>query len=120
MKKNILLSLFLTGASLSPCLAQEKTERYCEVISYPGLLKNEKIKVDFGEKSAFSAFRDTAMVSRLLKVQESKSPVDILNYMGSLGWELVNVVPNLDEHSTTNGYAFFFKKSFDAMEILAK
>ena len=114
--KLLLLAFVFTSTSI---FAQDSTstkiERYCKLVAQvKAFSKKLSIDIDLGEKSKFFAFKDKRIKTDLEKIKDFNSEVDALNYMGTLGWTLVNafVIGN-----GPNIYYLYFKKSFNKSEI---
>ena len=109
-----------------PTMAQTDTsrvEQYCEMVAQGRLFSNKiTIDLDFGEGKSFWSFKDTRVKDELSgKVRKFKSTVDALNYLGGVGWVLVNAFPvteNTGLGGVQNVYHFFFKKSFAKSELI--
>jgi hypothetical protein len=85
----MLLWMFLAAP---PWAAGQTTGKfvYCEVICYEQTFNSEvAIEVDFGQKT--KAFQSKWLKDASGQTIVFKSRIDALNYMGSLGWELVEV-----------------------------
>lgn len=100
-----------------------RVEQYCEMVAQGRLFSNKiTIDLDFGEGKSFWSFKDTRVKDELTgKVRKFKSTVDALNYMGGIGWILVNAFPvteNTGLGGTQNVYHFFFKKSFAKTDLI--
>jgi hypothetical protein len=62
---------------------------YCEVICYEQAWGQVTMEVDFGQKT--KAFQSKWLKDEAGRIIVFKSRIDALNYMGSLGWELIEV-----------------------------
>ena len=95
----------------------QKFEKYCELVATGKLFSRKvSIDVDYGEERKFFSFKDPRVKTDLGKIKNFNSVVDGINYMGTLGWKLVDAFPI----STTSGpmvYHFYFKKEFDLSEL---
>ena len=89
-----------------------------------GKLFSNKITItlDFGEGRSFWSFKDTRIKDEITgKVKNFRSTVDALNYLGGIGWTLLNAFPvteNTGFGGNQNVYHFFFKKSFLKSEMI--
>jgi hypothetical protein len=97
------------------CTAQNKVDRYCEIILSSKAFSMVKfnVTVNFGEHPSLVNFTDTTVKSKVRKVETFTNSVDVLNYMTNLGWTLVNTFNN---HNVDTRY-YIFKRTFDASEI---
>lgn len=90
-------------------------EQYCEVVATGKLLSNKvTIDIDYGEER--SIWKDHRIKDDNGKFKKFNSVIDAINYLGKLGWKLVNAFPV----STGNGpmvYHYVFKKEFEKSEI---
>jgi len=70
------------------------TIQYCMlVISEKSFNRGKRVEVDFGESDILlNKFSDSAMQTTL-KVGETTTIIDALNYMTIIGWELVHLMP---------------------------
>lgn len=99
------------------CCSAQKVERYCEVAtSYKSFNRGVNVKIDFGKDSTLFSFRDKSIYGKLALVDSYTSTVDMLNYMSSLGWTLVNSISDQSSGSTNRIY-YYFKKTFDQIEL---
>lgn len=100
-----------------------KIEQYCELVAQGRFLSSKiTIDIDFGEGKSLFSFKDTRIKDELSgKVRKFKSTVDALNYLGGMGWTLLNAFP-ITESSGLGGrqdiYHFFFKKAFDKSDLV--
>ncbi|QHS58773.1 hypothetical protein [Chitinophaga agri] len=114
MKQLFISILFLLPVS---AFAQEKVEQYCEVVAQARMMSNKvTIDVDFGEERRLFEMKDHRIKDELGKVKKFNSVVDALNYMGGIGWKLVNAFP-ITSSTGTNVYHFYFKREFDKSEL---
>lgn len=115
--KTILLSLIIIGISINSHAQNDtsKVEQYCKLVAQGRLFsKKVTIDVDFGEERKL--FGDTRMRDEITgKLQKFNSVTDAMNYMGSMGWTLVNAFPMTDGSGQV--YHFYFKKSFSRAEV---
>lgn len=112
MKKHILLLTATIAISVSLTFAQTKIDKYCQVTASPNL-RDRFAKISFGEQKDFFALKDTSEFEDLNVVNSLKTEVDVLNYMGKLGWALVNmhaVLPYWD--------VLYFKKTYDSSALV--
>lgn len=108
--KIIFISLFL-GISLS-VFSQDtsQVEQYCEVVATARLLSNKvTIDIDYGEERSF--WKDHRLKDEDGKFKKLNSVIDALNYLGKLGWKLVNAFP-ISDGSGPKVYHYVFKKEF--------
>jgi hypothetical protein len=126
MKKYRLLLLSTILLTTSYAFSQSdtsKVEQYCELIAQGRLFSNKiTIDIDFGEGRSFFRFKDTRVKDDITgKVKKFRSTVDALNYLGGIGWTLLNAFPvteNTGLGGAQNVYHFFFKKTFDKSELV--
>jgi len=97
----------------------QKIEQYCEMVAMQKLLSRKvTIDIDFGEERKLFSFKDTRVRDDLGKVKSFNSVVDALNYLGRIGWQLVNAFPVADNTSSTGTvYHYVFKREFDKSEL---
>ena len=109
-----LLLIVFSGCFLT-CFGQ-KVEQYCEMTAIQKLLSRKvNIDIDNGEERKLFSFKDTRVKDDLGKVKSFNSVVDALNYLGRLGWKLVNAFPISD--GSQNVYHYVFKREFDKSEL---
>jgi hypothetical protein len=109
--------LFITlaiGVMCHSVVAQNKSVRYCEIVSFESGFKG-KIHISFsqGEVDSLFSFTDSTIKNSLIKVSRLKTISDLLNYMASLGWDLITVTAI----GTNNIKTFYFRKDFEPSEI---
>jgi len=110
-KKNIAaLSVFILLTTLS--FAQSKIEKYCEVTYTPVIAAKVKISVNFGNPNMY--IKDSSIIKSLMIINNFKNEIDVLDYMGKNGWNLISILPW--GHSNV-GRTFYFKKEFDKSEF---
>ena len=93
--------------------AQDSTlvEQYCEVVATPRLLSNRvTIDVDYGEQR--SIWKDNRLKDEEGKLKKFNTTVDALNYLGKMGWKMVNAFPVYNGSSNTLVYHYMFRKEF--------
>lgn len=113
MKKLLILSAFSIAFLFTHA---QKVEQYCEMTAMQKLLsKKVTIDIDNGEERKFFSFKDTRVKDEIGKVKSFNSVVDALNYMGRLGWKLVNAFPVLENGQ--NIYHYVFCREFDKSEL---
>lgn len=108
--KTIFVSLFLC-ISLS-VFSQDTSgvEQYCEVVANARLLSNKvTIEINYGEERNF--WKDHRIKDEEGKFKKFNSVIDALNYLGKLGWKLVNAFP-ISDGSGPKVYHYVFKKEF--------
>ncbi|MFT3679038.1 MAG: hypothetical protein QM791_02120 [Ferruginibacter sp.] len=99
------------------CLAQDtsRIEQYCQVTIFDKMLSNKvTMDIDYGEER--SLWKDYRLIDENGKLMNFNSVVDAVNYIGKLGWKLVNAFP-VTEKGDTKEYFYFFKKKFSRSEI---
>jgi len=115
MKKQSILLLVSIIIS-STLLAQNSVVKYCSVVteySYRGNSRIPKIHADYGSISNFNLIKDSTIVKNLDKVSGFNNPIDVLDYMHELGWELLpfnNMLANNNFQALQQ--IFYFKKTF--------
>ena len=112
MKYAITLTLLLLAVT---SFAQDTTrvEQYCTVIATPRLLSTRvTIDVDYGEERKL--WSDNRLKDEEGRLKKFNTVVDGLNYLGKMGWKLVNAFPV----STGNAfvYHYIFRKEFKKSE----
>jgi hypothetical protein len=109
MKQNLIL-FFLACALNSSAEDSTKIEQYCEVVATARILSSKvTIDIDYGEER--SIWNDNRIKDEDGKLKKFNSVIDAINYLGKMGWKLVNAFP------TSNGsgpvvYHYVFKKEF--------
>lgn len=118
MKKTLLFLITLTLFFTSYAYCQDKATRFCQIdFSLRG--KKHKITIDYGAKNSYTPFKDTAENRQLDGMVEMTSIVEVLNTMDSLGWDLINTIPNEDGYpQSTVSYTFLFKKAFLKSDLM--
>jgi hypothetical protein len=117
MNKHLFLLTVIFFTSCCFALAQNKADKYCQVIVGPknGLTTKRTAKISFGENKDLFALKDTTVLQKLrYNVDHMITETDVLNYMSKSGWSLVNI------HSAfiyTNCEVLYFKKAFDISEL---
>jgi hypothetical protein len=92
-----------------------KLEQYCEVVATGKMLSNKvTIDIDYGEER--SIWKDHRIKDDNGKFKKFNSVIDALNYLGKLGWKLVNAFP-VSTESGPKVYHYVFKKEFLRSEI---
>jgi len=95
----------------------QKSDRYCEVQCTDRSWRREgkgswMISLVTSQADSIFGWKDPAVLLQLSRVAGFQNPVDVLNYMGSIGWTLA---------ATTSiagpVHFFYFKKSFDPAEL---
>jgi hypothetical protein len=114
--KKIIFTLFVfcaitfaaTAQSDTIATALQKKYSYCEIVSSPGLAGAKiTVEIDFGQKT--KVFQDTRLKGKDGKPIKFNSTIDALNYMGSDGWELVQVYTTTYSADTFR-YHYLLKK----------
>src|SRR5687767_7409691 len=108
MKKNLLIVLlFVTLNSFSQeTISAPDTEQYC-ILRISDIVFSNKIgiDVDFGQERrplADNRMRD----EETRKLKKFNSEADALNYMGQLGWKMVNAFPYIRDKNSCTQYVF--------------
>jgi hypothetical protein len=115
--KQTLLILALLIFGFAPVYSQSKIEQYCEMTAIAKFLsKKVTIDVDHGEQRKLFSFKDNRIKDDLGKVKSFNSVVDALNYLGQLGWSLVNAFPVTEGSQLV--YHYVFKRDFDKSELI--
>ena len=115
MKKLIFTLLVFTSFIAS---AQDTTtvEQYCDMIVTNAAFSNKvNISLDFGQEKP-RLYKNYKLKDEVTgKPRKFNTVVDALNYMGSIGWELVNAFPFPNGDSKI--YHYYLKKRFKRSEI---
>jgi len=91
-----------------------KVEQYCEIVATAKLLSNKvTIDIDYGEERSF--WKNNRVKDEDGKVKKFNTVIDALNYMGKMGWKLVNAFP-VSNGSGKSVYHYVFKKDFTKSE----
>jgi hypothetical protein len=109
MKKSFPLLLLLFTLTT---YAQDttKVEQYCEVVA-TGRVLSSKITIDINYGEERSLWKDNRLKDEEGKVKKFNSIIDALNYLGKLGWKLVNAFPIYNDNGPKI-YHYVFKKEF--------
>lgn len=107
--KKIVFFFLLSGTFSLSSLAQTKATKYCEIIAEESIKGKANVSLIYGKEDSLFANNNSRLKNELMKVNKLKNLPDVLNYMTSLGWNLVTVVND----GTAYSYHFFFKKEFD-------
>lgn len=111
MKKALFLLCLVPQA-----LFAQKLERYCEMVATARLFSTKvTIQVDYGDQAGFF---DRRIRDDEGKVVKFNTLVDAMNYMGTQNWKLVNAFPVTTGGSSGSVYHFYFKKDYDASELV--
>ena len=108
MKKTILLLAILASLSLNFASAQNKIEKYCQVVV------NRKVRISIGDNKELFALKDTSEYEKLRFVSKLTSAADVLNYMSKLGWTVVNIHAG-GLYTATE--VLYFKKEYNSAEL---
>ena len=114
MKKFLLITIILLCLT-NLSFAQQKIEKYCEVMSRTKLLsKYLDVNISFGkiESHVLDSSKTNEILSGL-KSHKFETNVDLLNYMTSMGWKLVTASATESSVSSEGVLEFFFEKEFD-------
>src|ERR1700712_4678923 len=91
-----------------------KVEQYCEVTASGKLFSSKvTIDVDYGEERSF--WKDHRLKDDEGKLKKFNSVIDALNYLGKMGWKLVNAFP-VNNGGSSSIYHYVFKKEFSKAE----
>ena len=113
--KKILTSLLILISIHGFAQDTTKVEQYCEVTATGKLFSNKvTIDVDYGEERSF--WKDHRLKDDDGKLKKFNSVIDAVNYLGKLGWKLVNAFPAYNGNSA-NVYHYVFKKEFSKAEV---
>jgi hypothetical protein len=117
MRKTFTLTILSILLSSSFIFAQSKVTRYCQVLTEIKNVKHDKItiQVSLGVKDEYFTFKDSTVIQQLNKVNELKTAADLLNYMSTNGWEIINIITQ-----PGSGYGwrdYYFKKEFDKSDF---
>lgn len=116
MKRHIQLVIVILFSSITSLSAQDKAEKYCQVIIAPksGFTTKRIAKISFGNKKELFVLKDSIVMEQLNKVNNLTSEVDVLNYMSELGWTPIDI------HASglyTVQEVIYFKKRSDSPEF---
>jgi hypothetical protein len=117
MRNTFTLTVLSILLSTQFIFAQSKVTRYCEVetSNYYTTLKrsNEKFMINLrlGENEQYFKFKDSTTLCKLRQISVFKTNVDILNYMNSIGWNLIS------SNSSYSRKYFYFKRDFDISDF---
>jgi hypothetical protein len=77
------------------------------------LSRKVTIDVDFGEERRL--LQDNRLRDEMGKLKTFNTVVDALNYLGRLGWTMVNAFPTIEGSQTM--YHYVLKKEFEKSEL---
>lgn len=108
MKKYLLIAAILITLN---SFSQETTpasgkEQYC-ILRISGIAFSNKISIDadFGQER--KAMQDNRMRDEeTKKLKKFNSEADALNYMGQLGWKMINAFPVITDKNSCTQYVF--------------
>lgn len=109
--RSIAILLFTCMMSVGAIAQVHHVDRYCKIrVTY--IRRNEQdIKVDYGKGDNFSLFNDSTIINGLQGVTLYRNDIDAMNYMSSLGWDLIQVV-HMELEFGRDNYICFFRKTF--------
>ncbi|QJD98162.1 hypothetical protein HH214_20925 [Mucilaginibacter robiniae] len=86
------------------------TVQYC-MLKVSGKILSSKVgfELDLGQEQLTVNAYDDAIMQKTLKVVEFYNMIDALNYMSSLGWEIVHVY-HKEYGGTTNSHPHYLMK----------
>ncbi len=106
-----LLFIFLTYTAHS----QQFIEKYCSVtIKYNN--KGNELLLDTGKVADLFSFRIKKITTDLKRVKECSTIIDLLNYMSSIGWSVINPNPSRPNDYTLTD-TFYFKRLFKKEDL---
>ncbi len=107
MKKYLFISLlFVAVNSYSQKKSFEPAEQYC-ILRISGIAFSNKISIDADFGQELKALRDNRMRDEeTRKLKKFNSEADALNYMGQLGWKMVNAFPYITDKNSCTQYVF--------------
>lgn len=108
MKKYLLVAatVLTLNAFSQKSVSVTDTEQYC-ILRISGIAFSNKISidVDFGQER--NPLRDNRMRDEeTKKLKRFNSEADALNYMGQLGWKMVNAFPYIADKNSCTQYVF--------------
>ncbi|HYC40923.1 MAG TPA: hypothetical protein VEB63_10615 [Chitinophagaceae bacterium] len=113
--KTILLALGLLAGVGSFAQDSTRLEQYCTMVATPRLLSTRvTVDIDYGEER--SIWKDHRVKDEEGRLKKFNTVVDGLNYLGKMGWKLVNAFPVV----TSGGvqiYHYVFRKEFRRSEV---
>ncbi|MGN6619243.1 MAG: hypothetical protein ACTHJ5_18855 [Ilyomonas sp.] len=115
MRKLIFTILFILPFLTEAQTDTSKVEQYCEVVA-TGKLFSRKVSIEISFGDFQSIWKDNRLRTEEGRLRNFNNIVDALNYMGRIGWKLVNAFP-INEGSGNSVYHFYFKKEFDKSEL---
>jgi hypothetical protein len=108
MKKYLLIALTLIAANSysQETTSTQGTEQYCVLLISEITFSNKlSIDVDFGQER--KPLKDNRMRDEnTKKLKRFNSEADALNYMGQLGWKMVNAFPYIANKNSCTQYVF--------------
>lgn len=117
MRKLFTLTILSILLSSSFLFAQNKVTRYCQILTVIQNIKYAKIKVQVsaGMEDAYISYKDSTIIQQLNKANELRTASDLLNYMSTIGWEIVSIIP---QPGVGYGWRdYYFKKEFNKSDF---
>jgi hypothetical protein len=114
--KQLILSLGLLAGSLIAYCQQTNTQhyidQYCSLNIMPRLLSNKvNIEVDYGNPKKLFSFKDNRVKDDDGRAKKFNTAVEVLNYMSTQGWKLVNAMALTE--GGTNVYRYIMKREIE-------
>jgi hypothetical protein len=113
MKKYLLLSVLLTSlhSFSQETITDADTEQYC-ILRIEEIVFSNKISIDVDFGQARKPIRDNRVRDEeTRKLKKFNSEADALNYMGQLGWKMVNAFPVITNKNSCTRYVTFQKNN---------
>lgn len=116
MKHLLTACLFFSFFSIANAQSDTtKVEQYCQLVATARFMSTKvTIDIDFGEARKFFG-NDTRMKDAEGNIKKFNGVVDALNYMGRIGWTMVNAYPITSGNQLV--YHYIFKKQFNRTEL---
>lgn len=92
MKKFTLILFLITLLFGINVFAQRSIELFCKITVGQARHGIDVITIDYGNNDHFKNLKDSLIINSLNKVNLFNNQIDAFNYMGSLGWECINIV----------------------------
>ena len=107
MKKYLLVAALLVSLhSYSQDTTAADAEQYC-ILRIEAITFSNKIGIDVDFGQPRRPLRDNRMRDEeTKKLKKFNSEADALNYMGQLGWKMVNAFPVISNKSSCTQYVF--------------
>ena len=119
MKKYLLIALTLVAINSysQETVSTTGMEQYC-ILRISGIAFSNKLSIDVDFGQGRKGLRDNRVrAEETKKIMKFNSEADALNYLGQLGWKMVNAFPYITDKNSCTRYVF---KKIAAIETEVK